>query len=664
MSIDLKISENDLMLIRQSPQFDSDWYASYYRDVGIAGFDPAEHYLWLGWRLKRRPSEKANFVIDAEAYLSANPDVAASKIHPVAHYVAFGIKERRYLGTDPYLNWVIAYDTISRDDIDRMRVAVARLSYKPLISIIIPTYDTPPGILRETIESVISQSYENWNICIADDNSKNLETKRVIREYISEDSRISAVFRTENGHISDCSNSAVSLAKGEWIALLDHDDIIPPHALFCIAKAINDKPDVMLIYSDEDKLGSDGKRLHAYFKTDFNLELFRSHNMFSHFGVYRADLLRQVGGFRSEYNGSQDYDLALRCIEKVRPDQIIHIPKVLYHWRVLEGSTALSLDEKPYAVIAGQKALDAHFKRMNIDAHSVITPFGYKTVYAIDGNPKVSILIPTRDHVNLLRVCIDSIIEKTDYNNYEIIIMDNGSIDPAAIAYLEKVGSLPNVKIIYDDMEFNYSALNNLAAKQASGQVLCLLNNDTEIIDSSWMREMLSVVLQPDVGAVGAKLFYTDGTIQHAGVVMGVGGVANHAHCHYPGDAGGYFSRLKIASQYSAVTAACLMVKKLDYDAVGGLNELDLAISYNDIDFCLRLNARHLRNVYVPYAHLYHHESASRGQDVSERFNREQQYMYDSWPKVIENDPGYNPNFSINDGSFSLSFPPRGEAWW
>jgi glycosyltransferase involved in cell wall biosynthesis len=566
-------------------------------------------------------------------------------------------------GGHDYETWVLRYDTIDPMRRDGWREAVMAMPVKPLISIVMPTYNPDPSWLTAAIESVQAQIYPHWELCIANDASPDPRCREVLDRLASQDRRIKVVHREKNGHISAASNSALEIATGEWIALMDHDDLLPEHALFWVADAIQRQPDVQLIYSDEDKIDGDGKRFGAYFKPDWNFDLFLSQNMFSHLGVYRADLMRAVGGFRLGMEGSQDYDLVLRCIERIRPDQIHHIPKVLYHWRVHAESTASSNDAKPYAQIAGARALNEYFQRNGVKGHVESLAHGYRVHYELpDPAPRVSLIIPTRNAMSLVRQCIESIERLTTYPNYDIIIVDNGSDDPAAIAYFAELASRQRFTVIRNDDEFNYSALNNLAVAHASGDIVGLVNNDIEVISPDWLSEMVSLALQPGVGAVGAKLWYPDHTLQHGGVILGVGGVASHAHKHLAHGHRGYFGRADLIQSFSAVTAACLVISKKNYEAVHGLDEVNLKVAFNDVDFCLRLREMGLRNVWTPYAELFHHESATRGEDLEPekklRFESEVAYMLERWGDLIGRDPAYHPNLTLQADDFSLAWPP------
>jgi len=563
-----------------------------------------------------------------------------------------------------YPSWIRKFEALADEQRFFLRSHVKKNIQQPLLSIVMPVYNPNPIWLEEVIESVCSQLYSNWELCIADDVSTNPKVTEVLERLRHTNQRIKVVFRKNNGHISAASNSALRLAKGEWVVLLDHDDILPEYALLCIVEAINQHPEVKLIYSDEDKIDESGMRSDAYFKPDWNQDLFYSQNMFSHLGVYHTDLVRKVGGFREGFEGSQDYDLALRCIEHIRADQIHHIPRVLYHWRIHADSTAHSMDAKPYAMIAGERALNEHFARVGVDAQVESVGYGYRVRYALPAIlPLVSLLIPTRNGLKLLKQCVHSILTKTDYANYEILIIDNGSDDSATLRYLKKLGDDARIRVIRDDGPFNYSALNNAAVKLAKGEIIGLINNDVEVINPDWLSEMVSHVLRPEVGAVGARLWYSDDTLQHAGVILGVHGIAGHAHRFLPRGNVGYCGRAALTQSFSAVTAACMLVRKAVYEEMGGLNEVELQVACNDVDFCLRLREAGYRNIWTPYAELYHHESASRGFDDTPekqaRSAKEVAYMQQRWGDALWTDPAYNPNLSLDNEDFTLAWPPR-----
>jgi glycosyltransferase involved in cell wall biosynthesis len=563
-----------------------------------------------------------------------------------------------------YAEWVRRYDTLNNESHAIIRSRIDNFVRKPLISVVMPTYNSKQEWLIEAIESIRKQIYPYWELCIADDASTDKKIRLILENYAGKDKRIKVVFREKNGHISAASNSALALATGEWVGLLDHDDLLAEHALFWVADAINQNPTVCLIYSDEDKINSSGERFDPYFKCDWNADLFYSHNLISHLGVYYADLLKKIGGFREGMDGSQDYDLALRCVEQIEPQQIHHIPHVLYHWRTHGKSTAKSADAKPYAMLAGERALNEHFQRQRIKAGAELIGYGYRVRYALpDKLPLVSLIILTRNGLQLLQCCVKSILKKTTYPNYEILIIDNGSDDTATLQYFKQLQTDPQIRVVRDNRPFNYSALNNAAVKLTRGEIVALLNNDLEIISAEWLSEMVSHALRPGVGAVGARLWYPDDTLQHGGIVLGLGGVAGHAHDKMPRHHYGYFGRAALISSFSAVSAACLVIRKTVYDEVGGLNENDLQVAYNDVDFCLRVCKAGYRNIWTPYAELYHHESATRGRDYSAakmmRYVREIQYMKQRWGDTLLNDPAYSPNLTLGYGDFSLAWPPR-----
>jgi glycosyltransferase involved in cell wall biosynthesis len=570
-----------------------------------------------------------------------------------------GTLDRKHYG-----EWVKRYDLMT----DRLRASmherVASMSDTPLISVVMPVFDVDARWLREAIESVRRQIYPHWELCIADDASPTEATRELLKEYAALDSRIKVVFRSQNGHISAASNSALELVSGPWIALMDHDDVLPEHALFWLADAIDRHPEARLIYSDEDKIDERGVRSAPNFKPGWNLDLLRSQNFFSHLGAFRTDLVRGVGGFRVGLEGAQDYDLVLRCIEHVAPEQVHHIPRVLYHWRVHAASTATSVEAKPYAQQAGVRALSEHFARTGVRGHVESTSGGYRVHYELpDPPPLVSLIIPTRNAAGLVRQCIESIRQKTTYPRYEIILIDNGSDDPSALEYFRQLGAEPGIRVLRDDRPFNYSALNNAAVELANGDLVGLINNDIEVISPDWLSEMIGIALQPGVGAVGARLWYEDMRLQHGGVILGVGGVAGHSHKRLQSGDSGHFHRAALIQSLSAVTAACMVVRKDVYRWVGGLDEENLEIAYNDIDFCLRLREAGYRNVWTPYAELFHHESATRGSDdVPERkarFDAEKQYMFQRWGGLLQDDPAYSPNLTLDVEDFSYAWPPR-----
>lgn len=571
---------------------------------------------------------------------------------------------RRTRGANDYSAWVKTYDVLTDQDRKAIAERIDAMSSRPRFSVLMPTYNPDPVWLRAAIDSVRAQLYPDWEFCIADDASPSQEVRDILRTYAESDARIKVVFRPKNGHISEASNSALALATAPWVVLMDHDDLLSEHALFWMADCIIARPEARLIYSDEDKVDEKGQRSDPYFKPDWNIDLFRSQNMFSHLGMLATDLVRDVGGFRKGMEGSQDWDLVLRCVERLGPGQVAHVPRVLYHWRIHAESTARSMTAKPYAAVAGEKALSDHFVRTGVNATAEYVGFGYRVRYALPPQPPlVSLVIPTRNALALVRQCIESILRKTTYPNYEIIVVDNGSDDPAALAYLEALARKPNMRVLRDERDFNYSALNNAAVGVARGDLIALVNNDIEVISPDWLSEMVGLALQPGVGAVGARLWYPGMTLQHGGVVLGIGGVAAHANKGLPRGLNGYAGRAALIQSFSAVTAACLVVRKAAYQQVGGLDEVHLAVAFNDVDFCLRLVEAGYRNVWTPYAELLHHESATRGEDIApekrERFQRESGYMQERWRDLLQHDPAYNPNLTVDSEDFGYAWPPR-----
>lgn len=564
-----------------------------------------------------------------------------------------------------YAIWVAEFDTLTSSRIQAMTCRATRIGRAgPLISILLPVYNTNERWLRRCIESALRQIYPNWQLCIADDASSDRRVAQVLEEYALRDPRIRIVRRESNGHISKASNSALEIAEGEFVALLDHDDELRPHALLEVAEAILESPDLVMVYSDEDKIDENGRRFDPYFKPDFDLDLLRSQNYICHLTVIRANVIREVGGFRPGYEGSQDHDLFLRCCEQHKPAQIKHIPRVLYHWRAIEGSTALSRDAKDYASAAGVRAVSDHLQRTGTAAQAEELSCGhYRVRWPLPKpRPLVSLIIPTRDRVELLRLCLESILNRSTYGNVEVLVVDNASSDPEALAYLESLEQQPRVRVLRYGAPFNYSAINNWAAAQATGSVIGLVNNDVEVITPDWLEEMVSHATREDVGAVGAMLYYPDNTIQHAGVILGVHGVAAHVYCGMPRGYPGHGGRARVVQHLSAVTGACLLVRRELFEKAGGLDE-QLAVAFNDIDFCLRLDRLGYRNIWTPFAELYHHESASRGAEDTEqkreRFASEVELMRNRWGSTLMEDPAYNPNLSLNSLYFEFASNPR-----
>jgi GT2 family glycosyltransferase/glycosyltransferase involved in cell wall biosynthesis len=569
-----------------------------------------------------------------------------------------------------YVAWLAEFSTLTAPKAAALRARLASLpaERRPLVSVLMPVYNTPERWLSRAIESVQEQVYENWELCIADDASTAPHVRPLLERCAATDPRIRVVYRAENGHISAASNSALELVRGEFVALFDHDDELPPDALGEIVLELAAHPDAGFVYTDEDKIDERGRRFAPYFKPDFLPDLFLGQNCLSHLSVYRTTLVREAGGFRVGFEGSQDWDLALRVIDLISPEQVRHIPKILYHWRAISGSTALDVGEKDYAVTAARRALAEHFVRRGIAAEMRNVPGNHwQIIYPLPPKPPVvSIVIPTRNTLALTRLCVASIVVRTSYDPYEILIVNNQSDDPATLAWFESLRDEENIRVLDYDAPFNFSAINNFAARHARGEILCFLNNDIEVITGRWLEEMVSHAVRPEIGAVGAMLYYPDNTIQHAGVILGLGGVANHAFLRLEHGTDGYMNRARLAQNYSSVTGACLLVRRAIFEEVGGFNADALAVAFNDIDLCLRIRAAGYRNLWTPFAEFYHHESASRGvEDTPEkqaRFAREVDYMRVTWGPLLDRDPAYNPNLTVDLLGWSLAWPPRIEA--
>ena len=572
--------------------------------------------------------------------------------------------QEELLGTSriSYDRWRRKYGTAQKE-LERQRAD--HLAWEPCFSILVPLYRTPENYLRQMIASVKAQTYANWELILSDGSGPDSPLNKVLEQFSSGDARIRVIQNNRQLRIAPNTNTAMAAAKGDFLVFGDHDDLFAPDALYECAALLNRKPDAMLIYTDEDKVDEKGKTyFEPHFKSDYNPELLCSMNYFCHMVAVRRSLARQAGFLDPAFDGAQDYDYVLRCTEQTEASQILHIPKILYHWRAHRDSTAENPESKRYAFEAGARAVQAHYDRLGIRAKVMEGQYPglYRTEFEILGNPMISILIPNKDHREDLETCVRSILTKSDYTNFEIVIIENNSTDPETFAYYRKLEAEdPRIRIVdygKGDGTFNYSAINNFGAANAHGDYLLLLNNDTELLRPDVLRQMLGFCQQKEIGIAGARLYYEDGTIQHAGVVLGFGGIAGHAFIGEPGSANGYFSRILCAQDYSAVTAACLMVKASVFREVGGLTE-ELKVAFNDIDFCMKVRALGLRVVYQPEAELRHYESKSRGlettQDKIERFNHEMALFLDRWGSQVEaGDPYYNPNLTLDKADFSL----------
>ena len=559
----------------------------------------------------------------------------------------------------PYQKWIIRH-LPGNKELEKQRRE--KFDYQPKISIVVPLYKTPEKYLLQLVESVKAQTYPNWELCLSDGSGENSPLTSFLKSLEAGDERIKVAYNEQVLQISENTNAGIEIATGAYIAFADHDDELTPHALFECVKALNKDRKIRLIYSDEDKMSMDGhKFFQPHFKPDYNPDLLCTVNYICHLFVVQREILDQVGTFRKEFDGAQDYDFIFRCVEAVDPSEIYHVTKILYHWRCHEDSTAENPESKTYAFEAGKRAIEEHYHRTGIRAEVYQGEFLglYRTRFLRDYDPLISIIIPNKDHIEDLKRCMDSIDQKSSYKNYEYIIVENNSTDEKTFQYYKNLEEEnPKAHVVYWDKEFNYSAINNYGATFAKGEYILLLNNDTEIINETCLEELLGYCMRSDVGAVGARMYYEDDTIQHAGVVIGFGGIAGHCFVLQPRGTTGYCHRIICAQDYSAVTAACMLVKKSAFDEVGGLTE-ELAVAFNDIDFCMKLREAGYLIVYNPYAELYHYESKSRGlEDTPEkvaRFNKEMQIFERRWPDILRNgDPYYNPNLTLKSQDFSL----------
>lgn len=522
-----------------------------------------------------------------------------------------------------------------------------------VFSVVIPVYKPDLSLLKEAIASIQSQSYPYYEICLADDFSEDVELRDYLTQLADSNDKIKLSFRSENGHISAATNSALDLATGDFVIFMDQDDLLAKQTLQWLAYEASENQDAVLLYSDEDKIDENGNRYEPHFKPEFSPHLLLGQNYISHLTAMKKSLVDDLGGLRVGYEGAQDHDLLIRALPYLNADNVVRIPRVLYHWRAIEGSTASTPDAKGYTNHAAVQSVQDYLDQNELGAIAKAGR-GSNTVKinrSIQGNPLVSLLIPTRDGLNVLKPCIESIVDKTEYRNFEILILDNDSEKAETLQFFQEIQNRDaRVKVIPCSGEFNFSGINNIGAERAKGDYIALVNNDIEVIEGNWLSEMLSLAVLDDVGCVGAKLLYTDNTIQHGGVILGIGGIAGHSHLHYPANVSGYFERMNLVHEVSAVTAACLLVKTGIYRKVNGLDE-DLKVAFNDVDFCIKVRELGYRNIFTPYAEMYHHESVSRGyEDTPEkqkRFQSEIKKMQQKWGELLANDPYYSPSFDL-----------------
>lgn len=542
-----------------------------------------------------------------------------------------------------------------------------KFDYRPLISIAVPAYQTPVEFLKQMIESLISQTYPEWELCIANASPDNEEMQRVLADYSAKDSRVRFCNLKENLGIAENTNRAFSMAKGEFMGLLDHDDLLAPNALYEIVQALQDHPQADALYTDEDKVTTEmDEHFQPHLKPDFNLDLLRSNNYICHFFVVRRSIVEKAGGFRKEFDGAQDYDFIFRCTENAR--EVLHVPEILYHWRTHKASTADNPASKMYAFEAGKRAIEANLERTEtkgVVSHTQDLGF-YRVKYPVQGKPLVSVIIPNKDEKETLQTCMEMLNNNTSYQNFEIIIIENNSTTDEIFRYYKELSKDPRIHLLRWGKEFNYSAINNFGVAHAKGEYLLFLNNDIKSINPDWMEELLGVCQRPEVGGVGAKLIYPDNTIQHAGCVVGMGGIAGHMFVDMPADRTGYLHKASLLQDMSAVTAACLMMKKEVFEEAGGFTE-ELAVAFNDVDLCLKVRKNNHLIVYDPYAKLYHMESKTRGAEDSKekvrRFQTEIEYMRCHWLDILKNgDPYYNKNLSLTKWNYSLKPIPGMET--
>ena len=569
---------------------------------------------------------------------------------------AFHIKEDRKTNQEQYMIW-LENNKLTEEMLEEQRKT--KFKHEPTISVVVPMYNTEKVFFKELIESLKNQTYSKWELCLADGSEVPNE---LLKDYIDDD-RIKYSFLNSNLGISENTNKAIEMATGDFIGFLDHDDLLSQDALYEVVNAINEEKNVDFIYTDEDKIDENKERFEPYFKPDFSPETLECNNYITHFVVVKKALLKEVGMLNSKFNGAQDFDFVLRATEKA--ENIVHIPKVLYHWRVHRGSTANVADAKPYAFEAGIKVVEEHLKRMNKAGdvqNGQDIPGIYRINYKVIGNPKVSILIPNRDNVKLLKEAVSSILELTSYSNYEIVIIENGSTDKETFKYYDLIKDKTNVKILKfdeDTDEFNYSKLINLGVKNVDGEFVLQLNNDIKIISKDWLDIMVGYSQQKEIGAVGGRLYYEDKTIQHAGIIVGLSGIAGNMLVNLPYGERAYFGRESATRNVAAVTGACLLCRRELYEEVGYMDEELFKVAFNDVDFCLKLMEKGYRNVYVPYVELYHYESKTRGYEYSkekeERFNRESDNFKSKWKEILEKgDPYYNINFTRETCNYDI----------
>jgi len=558
-------------------------------------------------------------------------------------------KQSFYYQNERYQNW-IKNNEPTLEELEKQRKTEFKI--RPKFSVVVPMYNTPKKYFEELVDCLIDQTYENWELCLADGSP---EENKELQDIINKDERIVYKYLNENKGISGNSNEALKLAKGDFIALLDHDDLLTPFCLYELVKTINENPEVEFIYSDEDKIQEEKeRRCEPHFKPDFAIDTLRSNNYITHLAVFKKELMEKLGGFGDKYNGAQDFDIIIRATENT--DKIIHIPKILYHWRINPNSTAMLCESKPYAYEAGIKVIEDHLQRKCLKAkvsHGEDIKGVYEVEYEVEGNPSVSIIIPNKDSVKLLKKCINSILKLTTYNNYEIVILENNSEKKSTFKYYKELQKNEKIKVIYyPEKGFNYSKIINYGVKNTNSDFVVQLNNDTKLLTPNWLEKFIGFAQRKDIGAVGARLYYKDMSIQHAGIEIGINGLAANMFVNTPKGLHAYFGRECTTRNVSAVTGACLFARRSMYEEIGYMDE-DFAVAFNDVDFCLKVRKEKLLIVYNPFVELYHYESKSRGQDDTtekqKRFAKEYELFVKRWRNTIaKGDPYFSLNYRLD----------------
>jgi GT2 family glycosyltransferase len=649
--------------------FDRSFYLEVNRDVREAGIDPIKHFLLYGWREGRDPS--SDFPIGE--YLARHPDLEERGINPLLHAIRSGRGQATAL-SDPYRSWL--------EQLAAAEDAVARASWletlaagnEPTISVIVAVDDTPLPPLRSMIDAVQGQSYARWELHIAADAAASAQVRQFIEAAAAAEPRVRLDFHTGDVDVAVASNAALARASGQYATMLDQDGLLHRDALACVAHLLRTRPGLRMVYTDEDVVDAQNRHGRPFFKPDFDHDQLLSLNCVGHLCVYETGLLREIGGCRAGFEESRLHDLALRAVERLQPAQIGHIPHVLYHRRAVTGSTAMHADTACRGQKATRRAIREHLSRRGVTGAQVVATCvrgGHRVIYPLpEPVPRVSVVIPTRDRVDLLGRCLETLFALTRYPDYEVVVVDNRSVEAETSAFLRAAAARWPLRVVPDDGPFNFARLNNCGVAAASGVVAILLNNDTEIVEAGWMRELASHACRPEVGVVGARLLYADGSIQHAGVALGVGGIASHYGAGQRPDIVDHAGRLGLICGVTAVTGACLAIRRDLYGFLGGMHEA-LPIAYNDIDLCLRVRDGGWRVVYTPHATLIHHESRSRGYDTgpdkARRLARDAAVIRARWPHAYRHDPFYNPNFSRRRADFSLgkpASPPYGTAPW